>query len=147
MKTRHVVLAIVIVVALANAACGNHVCPAWGCYPVPSSSTPRATQVAQGGNTVVEGAGGSEGLVSVVVTFFKDIVGRIVPGGRTPTTTTASLASSGKPDIKTLKKLFPNNPTADVASQLGRPTEAVKKKASRMGLRKSKKYMKSLGRT
>lgn len=51
-----------------------------------------------------------------------------------------------KSDISTLKKLFPNNPTAKIAEKLGRPTDAVKKKASRMGLRKSKKYMKSLGR-
>ncbi|MHC4356243.1 MAG: hypothetical protein ACYTE3_28350 [Planctomycetota bacterium] len=49
-------------------------------------------------------------------------------------------------DLSTLKKLFPNNPTAKIAAKLGRPTDAVKKKASRMGLRKSKKYMKSLGR-
>ena len=51
-----------------------------------------------------------------------------------------------KSDVSTLKKLFPNNPTAKIAAKLGRPTDAVKKKASRMGLRKSKKYMKSLGR-
>ena len=50
-------------------------------------------------------------------------------------------------DVKELKKLFPNRPTAEVAKRLGRPTEAVKKKASRMGLRKSRKYMRSLGRT
>ena len=52
-----------------------------------------------------------------------------------------------KSEISLLKKLFQNNPTAKVAAQLGRPTEAVKKKASRMGLKKSKKYLKSLGRT
>jgi len=52
-----------------------------------------------------------------------------------------------KDDLKLLKKLFANNATADVAAKLGRPTEAVKKKASRMGLRKTKKYMKSLGRS
>ena len=52
-----------------------------------------------------------------------------------------------KDDVKELKKLFPNRPTAEVAASLGRPTEAVKKKASRMGLRKSRKYMKGLGRT
>lgn len=51
-----------------------------------------------------------------------------------------------KSDISTLKKLFPSNPTAKIAADLGRPTDAVKKKASRMGLRKSKRYMKSLGR-
>lgn len=49
-------------------------------------------------------------------------------------------------DLKMLKKQFPNSPTSDVAAALGRPTDAVKKKASRMGLRKSKRYMKSLGR-
>jgi hypothetical protein len=52
-----------------------------------------------------------------------------------------------KDDIKQLRQLFPSRATADVASRLGRPTEAVKKKASRMGLRKSTTYMKSLGRT
>ena len=51
-----------------------------------------------------------------------------------------------KSDIQLLKKLFSSNPTAEIAAKLGRPTDAVKKKASRMGLRKSKKYMKSLGR-
>jgi len=51
-----------------------------------------------------------------------------------------------KSDLSLLKKLFPNNPTAKIAAKLGRATDAVKKKASRMGLRKSKRYMKSLGR-
>jgi len=50
-------------------------------------------------------------------------------------------------DVKQLKKLFPDRPTAEVAARLGRPTEAVKKKASRMGLKKSRRYMRSLGRT
>ncbi|MCK4753436.1 MAG: hypothetical protein KAS75_08310 [Planctomycetes bacterium] len=49
-------------------------------------------------------------------------------------------------DIKMLKSIFGNEPTAEVAKALGRPLEAVKKKASRMGLRKSKRYMRSLGR-
>ena len=60
---------------------------------------------------------------------------------------TETKGSWTRQDVKELKKLFPNRPTADVAKKLGRPTEAVKKKASRMGLRKSRKYMKSLGRT
>jgi hypothetical protein len=51
-----------------------------------------------------------------------------------------------KADVNLLKRMFPTNATASIAAKLGRPTEAVKKKASRMGLRKSKKYMKSLGR-
>jgi hypothetical protein len=52
-----------------------------------------------------------------------------------------------KSELNLLKKLFPNNPTVQIAVKLGRPTDAVKKKASRMGLRKAKKYMKSLGRS
>jgi len=51
-----------------------------------------------------------------------------------------------KSDLSLLKKLFPSNPTAQIAAKLERPTDAVKKKASRMGLRKSKRYLKSLGR-
>ena len=51
-----------------------------------------------------------------------------------------------KSELNQLKKLFPNNPTAKISSLLGRPNDAVKKKASRMGLRKSKRYMKTLGR-
>lgn len=51
-----------------------------------------------------------------------------------------------KRDLNMLKKLFSNNPTAKIAAKLGRPLDAVKKKASRMGLRKSKRYLKSLGR-
>jgi hypothetical protein len=51
-----------------------------------------------------------------------------------------------KSEVSLLKKLFPNNPTANVAARLGRSTDTVKKKASRMKLKKSKKYLKSLGR-
>jgi hypothetical protein len=49
-------------------------------------------------------------------------------------------------DVNLLKKLFPTNPTSKIAAQLRRKTDAVKKKASRMGLKKSKKYLKSLGK-
>ena len=45
-----------------------------------------------------------------------------------------------------LAKLFPTTPTARIAAKLGRPTDAVKKKASRMKLRKSKKYLRSIGK-
>ncbi len=51
-----------------------------------------------------------------------------------------------KSEVGLLRKLFPNKPTAKVAARLGRSTDTVKKKASRMGLKKTKKYMKSLGR-
>jgi hypothetical protein len=54
--------------------------------------------------------------------------------------------SWSKSEVKLLRKLFPNNPTAKIAGRLGRPNDAVKKKASRMGLRKSKRYLKTLGR-
>ena len=49
-------------------------------------------------------------------------------------------------EIALLKKLFSNTPTAVLAKKLKRNTDAVKKKASRMGLRKSKRYLKSIGR-
>ena len=49
-------------------------------------------------------------------------------------------------EVKLLKKLFSTNPTAQIAAKLGRKTDAVKKKASRMGLRKSKRYLKSIGK-
>ena len=51
-----------------------------------------------------------------------------------------------KAEANLLKKLFSTTPTAKIAAQLRRPTDAVKKKASRMRLRKSKKYMRSIGR-
>jgi len=49
-------------------------------------------------------------------------------------------------DIALLKKLFPANPTSKIAKRLKRNTDAVKKKASRMGLKKAKGYLKSIGR-
>jgi hypothetical protein len=51
-----------------------------------------------------------------------------------------------KADVNLLKKLFPANPTSKIAKRLKRKTDAVKKKASRMGLRKAKRYLKSIGR-
>ena len=51
-----------------------------------------------------------------------------------------------KADLTVLKKMFPDNPTAKVAAKLGRPLDNVKKKASRMGLKKTKKHLKTLGR-
>jgi len=54
--------------------------------------------------------------------------------------------SWSKSEVALLRKLFPNNPTAKVAARLGRSLGTVKKKASRVGLKKTKKYMKSLGR-
>jgi hypothetical protein len=49
-------------------------------------------------------------------------------------------------DLALLKRLFANTPTAAISKKLQRPNDAVKKKASRMRLRKSNKYLKSIGR-
>ena len=54
--------------------------------------------------------------------------------------------SWSKGELEALKKGFGDRLTAEIAEKLGRPLDAVKKKASRMGLYKSKSYLKSLGR-
>ena len=59
---------------------------------------------------------------------------------------TKTTGSWTRDDLRQLRRLFSNRPTAAVAAELGRPTEAVKKKASRLGLKKSPKYKRSLGR-
>jgi len=54
--------------------------------------------------------------------------------------------SWSKEEIGLLKKLFPNRKTREVADELGRSCKSVEMKAIKMGLKKSKKYLKSLGR-
>lgn len=49
-------------------------------------------------------------------------------------------------EVNLLKKLFSENPTAMVAKKLGRSVDTAKKKASRLGLKKSKRYLKKIGR-
>ncbi len=51
-----------------------------------------------------------------------------------------------KDEVKLLKKLFPNRRTQEVADQLGRSLRSVKGKSQAMGLKESKKYLKTLGR-
>jgi len=51
-----------------------------------------------------------------------------------------------KGDLNTLKRLFPTTATSKVAKKVGRKTDAVKKKASRLGLKKSKAYLRRIGR-
>ena len=51
-----------------------------------------------------------------------------------------------KDGVKLLRKLFPTRSTKDVAAQLGRSLKSVQMKASKMGLKKAKKYLRSLGR-
>ncbi len=49
-------------------------------------------------------------------------------------------------DVNLLRKNFANTPTVKLAKKLRRKVDAVKKKASRMGLKKSRRYLKSIGR-
>jgi hypothetical protein len=49
-------------------------------------------------------------------------------------------------EIRALKKLFRSNSTSFVADTLGRTIKSIERKAARLGLKKTKKYLKSLGR-
>jgi len=51
-----------------------------------------------------------------------------------------------KRDLRDLKRLFPSRSTKEVAELMNRPLQAVKKRASRLGLKKSKKRMTALGK-
>jgi hypothetical protein len=51
-----------------------------------------------------------------------------------------------KNEVQILKKDFPQKSCAEVAKRLGRPLYAVKRKAYRLGIFKTKKYLKSIGR-
>ncbi|MFC1739795.1 hypothetical protein ACFL1G_12225 [Planctomycetota bacterium] len=51
-----------------------------------------------------------------------------------------------KKEITTLRKLFPNNSTAKVAGKFGRSVSSVMHKATRLKLKKTKKYLKSIGK-
>lgn len=50
-------------------------------------------------------------------------------------------------ELKLLKKEFPKRPCDEVAKMLGRPFYAVKRKAYRMGIYKTARYLKTLGRS
>ncbi len=49
-------------------------------------------------------------------------------------------------ELKSLRKVFPTASTRQVADQLGRTVKSVEIKASKIGLKKSKKYLKTIGR-
>ncbi len=51
-----------------------------------------------------------------------------------------------KDEVKLLKKTFRSMSTREVAWRLGRSVSSVSAKASALGLRKTKKYLKSIGR-
>ena len=50
-------------------------------------------------------------------------------------------------EIRTLRSIFRNKSTADVALMLDRTTKAVERKASKLNLTKTKKYLRSIGRS
>ncbi len=51
-----------------------------------------------------------------------------------------------KHEVELLKKKFPQISTKEVAERLGRAVKSVQGKASKLNLKKTKKYLKSLGR-
>ena len=48
-------------------------------------------------------------------------------------------------EVKILKKIYGNKSTKEVAAKLGRKVKSVEGKASQLGLKKTKKYLKSIG--
>ena len=59
---------------------------------------------------------------------------------------TAARGAWTKDDVKLLRKLYRSTSTAEVAKELGRSQASVQTKASSLGLKKSKKYLKAIGR-
>ncbi len=51
-----------------------------------------------------------------------------------------------KDEVKKLRQMFRSTSTKDVAEKLGRAENCVQAKASRLGLKKTKKYLKSIGK-
>ena len=49
-------------------------------------------------------------------------------------------------EVRTLKSIFRNRSTFEVAELLDRTPKAVERKASKLSLTKTKKYLRSLGR-
>ena len=57
----------------------------------------------------------------------------------------AARSEWSKEEVKTLKKMFRNTSTKEVAEALGRSALSVQAKASALGLKKTKTYLKSVG--
>jgi hypothetical protein len=62
------------------------------------------------------------------------------------TSNTTSGSVWTREEVRTLKQIFGNSPNATVAARLGRTPKAVERKAAKVGLTKTKRYLKSLGR-
>ena len=52
-----------------------------------------------------------------------------------------------KDDVRTLKQMFRGSPNVQVAKVLQRTPKSVERKAAKLGLKKTKKYLRSLGRS
>ena len=50
-----------------------------------------------------------------------------------------------KNEVKVLKKVFGNTSTKEVAAKLNRKPKSVEARAYKLGLKKTKKYLKSMG--
>jgi len=51
-----------------------------------------------------------------------------------------------KEELKKLKQLFKNRTTRQVAEELGRSIKSVQGKATKLGLKKNKSYLKKIGK-
>ncbi len=51
-----------------------------------------------------------------------------------------------KEELKKLKQIFKNRSTKEVAKQLARSEKSVQGKATKLGLKKSKSYLKKIGK-
>ena len=51
-----------------------------------------------------------------------------------------------KEELKKLKQIFKNRSTRQVADELGRSQKSVQGKASKLGLKKNKSYLKKIGK-
>ena len=65
---------------------------------------------------------------------------------KTKTARKLKLGAWPKTEVQLLRKIFPAMPTSQIANKLGRPLQAVKKKASRLGLKKAKSYLRKIRR-
>ena len=51
-----------------------------------------------------------------------------------------------KDEVKLLRQMFRSTSTKDVADKLGRAVKSVQAKASALGIKKTRKYLKSIGK-
>lgn len=51
-----------------------------------------------------------------------------------------------KQEVRVLRRFFGSHSNASLGNMLKRSAKAIERKAAKLGLKKSKKYMKSLGR-